>query len=29
MLNAEIVSGTVQSMTDATQWLGYTYLFIR
>ena len=28
-LNAEIVSGTVQNVSDATTWLGYTYLFIR
>jgi pre-mRNA-splicing helicase BRR2 len=29
MLNAEIVLGTVQNVSDAAQWLGYTYLFIR
>ena len=29
MLNAEIVSGTVQSVKDAVHWLGYTYLYIR
>ena len=29
MLNAEIVLGTVQNVSDASQWLGYTYLFIR
>ena len=29
MLNAEIVSGTVQSIRDAVHWLGYTYLYIR
>lgn len=29
MLNAEIVSGTVQSVRDAVHWLGYTYLYIR
>ena len=28
-LNAEIVSGMVQSVPDATTWLGYTYLFVR
>lgn len=28
-LNAEIVMGTVQNMTDAVAWLGTTYLFIR
>lgn len=28
-LNAEIVQGTVQSVADATQWLGYTYLYVR
>jgi len=29
MLNAEVVAGTVQTVKDATLWLGYTYLFIR
>ena len=29
MLNAEVVSGTVQSVADAVNWLGYTYLYIR
>ena len=29
MLNAEIVSGTVQSVKDAVDWLGYTYLYVR
>ena len=29
MLNAEIVSGTVQNLRDAVHWLGYTYLYIR
>jgi len=29
MLNAEIVLGTVQTVADATNWLGYTYLYIR
>ncbi|UPQ98040.1 pre-mRNA splicing helicase BRR2 [Chloropicon primus] len=28
-LNAEIVSGMVKNVSDATTWLGYTYLFIR
>lgn len=28
-LNAEIVLGTVKSRTDAIDWLGYTYLYIR
>lgn len=28
-LNAEIVQGTVQSVADAAQWLGYTYLYVR
>ena len=28
-LNAEIVSGTVKTVSDAATWLGYTYLFIR
>ncbi|EFA74523.1 DEAD/DEAH box helicase [Heterostelium album PN500] len=27
-LNAEIVLGTIQTVRDAVQWLGYTYLFI-
>ncbi|CAI5441703.1 unnamed protein product [Caenorhabditis angaria] len=29
MLNAEIVLGTVSSVSEATNWLGYTYLFVR
>jgi pre-mRNA-splicing helicase BRR2 len=29
MLNAEIVLGTVNSVKDATNWLGYTYLYVR
>ena len=29
MLNAEIVSGTVQNVKDAVHWLSYTYLYIR
>lgn len=29
MLNAEIVLGTIQSVRDAVNWLGYTYLYIR
>lgn len=28
-LNAEIVQGTVQSVAEAAQWLGYTYLYVR
>ncbi|ODV80536.1 RNA helicase-related protein required for pre-mRNA splicing [Suhomyces tanzawaensis NRRL Y-17324] len=28
-LNAEVVLGTVRSLKDATEWLGYTYLYIR
>lgn len=28
-LNAEIVQGTVQSVADASNWLGYTYLYVR
>ena len=28
-LNAEIVSGAVQSAKEAATWLGYTYLYIR
>ena len=28
-LNAEISLGTVSSINDAVQWLGYTYLFVR
>lgn len=28
-LNAEVVSGTVNSREDAINWLGYTYLYIR
>jgi antiviral helicase SLH1 len=28
-LNAEIALGTVSSINDAVQWLGYTYLFVR
>lgn len=27
-LNAEIVLGTVQTMRDAVEWLGYTYLYV-
>ena len=29
MLNAEIVLGTINSVKDAMNWLGYTYLFVR
>ncbi|EEB07212.1 U5 snRNP complex subunit Brr2 [Schizosaccharomyces japonicus yFS275] len=28
-LNAEIATGTIQSIADAVRWLGYTYLYIR
>ncbi|ESK97545.1 activating signal cointegrator 1 complex subunit 3 [Moniliophthora roreri MCA 2997] len=28
-LNAEIALGTVSNISDAVQWLGYTYLFVR
>jgi antiviral helicase SLH1 len=28
-LNGEISLGTVASIRDAVQWLGYTYLFVR
>ncbi|KAF9534180.1 Sec63 Brl domain-containing protein [Crepidotus variabilis] len=28
-LNAEIALGTVSTVRDAVQWLGYTYLFVR
>lgn len=29
MLNAEVVLGTVNNVTDAMDWLGYTYLYVR
>lgn len=29
MLNAEVVLGTIQSVSDAASWLSYTYLYIR
>lgn len=29
MLNAEVVLGTVSSVSEATNWLGYTFLFVR
>ncbi|KAI6193789.1 hypothetical protein M3Y96_01056000 [Aphelenchoides besseyi] len=29
MLNAEIVLGTINNVTDAMDWLGYTYLYVR
>lgn len=29
MLNAEIVLGTIHSIGEATDWLGYTYLYVR
>ena len=28
-MNAEIVMGTIQNISDAVNWLGYTYLFVR
>lgn len=28
-LNAEIVLGTINNVSDAVNWLGYTYLFVR
>ena len=28
-LNAEIALGTVSNVTEAVQWIGYTYLFVR
>lgn len=28
-LNAEVVLGTINSVKDAMDWLGYTYLFVR
>ncbi|KAG8929215.1 hypothetical protein FRC02_005840 [Tulasnella sp. 418] len=28
-LNAEVALGTVTNVTEAVQWLGYTYLFVR
>jgi len=29
LLNAEIVSGGIQNVKDAVDWLGYTYLYVR
>ncbi|EPB68732.1 Sec63 domain protein [Ancylostoma ceylanicum] len=29
MLNAEVVLGSISSVSDAMSWLGYTYLYIR
>lgn len=29
LLNAEIVLGTISSLSEAVEWLGYTYLFVR
>lgn len=29
MLNAEIVLGTINSVSEAMTWLGYTYLYVR
>lgn len=28
-LNAEVSLGTVSNVREATQWIGYTYLFVR
>lgn len=28
-LNAEVVLGTINNVTDAINWLGYTYLYVR
>ncbi|CAN0340150.1 unnamed protein product [Discosporangium mesarthrocarpum] len=28
-LNAEVVQGSVQTVADAVDWLGYTYLYVR
>lgn len=28
-LNAEISLGTVANVTEAVQWIGYTYLYVR
>lgn len=28
-LNAEIVLGSVQTLREAVNWLGYTYLYVR
>uniref|UniRef100_A0A1I7XD94 SEC63 domain-containing protein n=1 Tax=Heterorhabditis bacteriophora TaxID=37862 RepID=A0A1I7XD94_HETBA len=29
MLNAEVVLGTINSVSDAMSWMGYTYLYVR
>ncbi|MFH4977102.1 hypothetical protein AB6A40_003811 [Gnathostoma spinigerum] len=29
MLNAEVVLGTINNVSDAMNWLGYTYLYVR
>lgn len=29
MLNAEIVLGTINNVSDAMNWLSYTYLYVR
>lgn len=29
MLNAEVVLGTINNVSDAMTWLGYTYLYVR
>uniref|UniRef100_A0A0N4ZWS8 U5 small nuclear ribonucleoprotein 200 kDa helicase n=1 Tax=Parastrongyloides trichosuri TaxID=131310 RepID=A0A0N4ZWS8_PARTI len=29
LLNAEVVLGTINNLTDAVSWLGYSYLYIR
>lgn len=28
-LNAEVALGTVSSLTEGIEWIGYTYLFVR
>lgn len=28
-LNAEVVLGTINNVTEAMDWLGYTYLYVR
>lgn len=29
MLNAEVVLGTINNVSDAMDWLSYTYLYVR
>lgn len=29
MLNAEVVLGTISNVSDAMNWLSYTYLYVR